>query len=127
MKRPCMMRNLMTLMIFATLSGFSPTWTVAAEFVETEARTLTELHTAALAEGGRLIVYAGGDTAGQQDGMKKAFEDRFPGMTLDIIVDYSKFHESRIDFQLTTETLVPDVAQLQTLQDFPRWNWAISR
>jgi hypothetical protein len=53
--------------------------------------------------------------------MKKAFEERFPGVTLDIIVDYSKFHDARIDNQLDTHALVADVAQLQTLQVFPRW------
>jgi ABC-type Fe3+ transport system substrate-binding protein len=93
----------------------------AQQGVKPETRSLEELHKAALAEGGRVIVYAGGDTAGQQDGMKKAFETRFPGMTLDIVVDYSKYHNARIDNQLATNTLVPDVAQLQTLQDFPRW------
>nr|WP_324606163.1 hypothetical protein [Streptomyces griseus] len=36
-------------------------------------------------------------------------------------MDYSKFHDARIDNQLATGTLVPDVVQLQTLQDFPRW------
>ncbi|MDO5658435.1 MAG: extracellular solute-binding protein [Paracoccus sp. (in: a-proteobacteria)] len=86
-----------------------------------ETRTLDQIHQAALAEGGRVIVYAGGDTAGQQDGMKQAFETRFPGMVLDIIVDYSKFHEARIDNQIATDTLVPDVVQIQTLQNFPRW------
>lgn len=89
--------------------------------VAVETRSLDELHEAALAEGGRLIVYAGGDTAGQQDGIKRAFEERFPGVTLDIVVDYSKFHDARIDNQLATNTLVPDVVQLQTLHDFPRW------
>lgn len=93
----------------------------AKDAVAIEKRSLEALHKAALAEGGRLIVYAGGDTAGQQDGMKKAFEERFPGMTLDIVVDYSKFHEARIDNQIATKTLIPDVVQLQTLQDFPRW------
>ncbi|NKF32278.1 ABC transporter substrate-binding protein, partial [Pseudomonas sp. BGM005] len=80
----------------------------AKDTVAIEKRSLEELHKAALAEGGRLIVYAGGDTAGQQDGMKKAFEERFPGMTLDIVVDYSKFHDARIDNQIATGTLVPD-------------------
>lgn len=71
--------------------------------------------------GGTLTVYAGGDTASQQDGNKAAFEKAFPGITLNIVVDYSKFHDARIDSQLATGTLVPDVVQLQTLQDFPRW------
>jgi len=89
--------------------------------VETESRTLDAIYAAALAEGGKLIVYAGGDTIGQQDSTKQAFEARFPGMTLDMIVDLSKFHDGRIDNQLATNTLIPDVVQLQTLQDFPRW------
>ena len=75
----------------------------------------------ALAEGGKLIVYAGGDKPGHQDFTKHAFEKRFPGMTLDIVVDLSKFHSGRIDYQLATNSLIPDVAQLQTSQDFPRW------
>jgi ABC-type Fe3+ transport system substrate-binding protein len=86
-----------------------------------ESRSLAELHKSALAEGGRLIVYAGGDTAGQQDGIKKAFEECFPGMTLDVVVDYSKFHDARIDNQIATKTLVADVIQIQTLQNFARW------
>ena len=102
-------------------SPIFPVQQAYATDVKVETLTLDELYKAAVKEGGRLIVYAGGDTAGQQDGMKKAFEERFPGMTLDIVVDYSKFHGARIDNQLATGTLVPDVAQLQTLQDFPRW------
>ncbi|MDX3521545.1 ABC transporter substrate-binding protein [Streptomyces scabiei] len=86
-----------------------------------ETRTLEQLYREAKAEGGRLTVYAGGDTATQQDGNKAAFEKAFPGITVNIVVDYSKFHDARIDGQLATGTLVPDVVQLQTLQDFPRW------
>lgn len=97
---------------------------LAAEKAVMEKRSLEELHKAAIAEGGRVIVYAGGDTAGQQDGMKQAFEKRFPGVTLDIVVDYSKFHEARIDNQIATKSLVPDVVQIQTLQNFPRWKAA---
>jgi hypothetical protein len=43
-------------------------------------------------------------------------------MKLAMIVDYSKFHDVRVDNQFATNTLVPDVVQLQTLQNFPRWN-----
>ncbi len=89
--------------------------------VSLETRSLDELYQSALKEGGTVTVYAGGDTAGQQDGMKKAFEARFPGITLNVIVDYSKFHDGRIDNQLATNSLIPDIAQLQTVQDFPRW------
>uniref|UniRef100_A0A183BT18 DUF1574 domain-containing protein n=1 Tax=Globodera pallida TaxID=36090 RepID=A0A183BT18_GLOPA len=89
--------------------------------IQEERRTLDQLYAAALKEGGRLILYAGGDTAGQQDWTKMAFERRFPNITLDVVVDYSKFHAPRIDYQLANRSLVPDVVQLQTVQDFPRW------
>ncbi|MDX3113873.1 ABC transporter substrate-binding protein [Streptomyces scabiei] len=86
-----------------------------------ETRTLDELYQAALREGGTLVVYGGGDTPTQQDSTKAAFKDRFPDIDLTLIVDYSKFHDVRVDNQFATGTLVPDVVQLQTLQDFTRW------
>ncbi|MFE7835851.1 ABC transporter substrate-binding protein [Streptomyces sp. NPDC057474] len=89
--------------------------------VPEETRTLDELYQAALADGGNLVVYAGGDTPTQQDATKAAFRARFPDIKLTLVVDYSKFHNVRVDNQFATQTLVPDVMQLQTLQDFPRW------
>ncbi|MBE8474847.1 ABC transporter substrate-binding protein [Streptomyces justiciae] len=86
-----------------------------------ETRTLDELYRAALAEGGKLVVYAGGDTPTQQDGTKAGFKARFPDIDLTLVVDYSKYHDVRVDNQFATDTLVPDVVQLQTLQDFVRW------
>ncbi|MFJ5304189.1 ABC transporter substrate-binding protein [Streptomyces sp. NPDC088350] len=86
-----------------------------------EGRTLDQLYSAAEAEGGRLVVYAGGDWKNQQDDTKQAFEKRFPGVKVEMVVDYSKYQDARIDNQLATGTLVPDVVQLQTLQDFERW------
>ncbi|MFF4121656.1 ABC transporter substrate-binding protein [Streptomyces sp. NPDC001714] len=86
-----------------------------------ETRTLDELYQAALAEGGKLVIYAGGDTPTQQDFTKAAFLKRFPDIDLTLVVDYSKYHDVRVDNQLATGTLVPDVVQLQTLQDFTRW------
>ncbi|MGL4766774.1 MAG: hypothetical protein ACRCV6_01630 [Formosimonas sp.] len=86
-----------------------------------ETKSLEELHKEALAEGGHLVVYAGGDTPTQQDATKDAFEKRFPGIKVDMIVDYSKYHNARIDYQLETKQLKPDFTMLQTLQDFPRW------
>jgi ABC-type Fe3+ transport system substrate-binding protein len=86
-----------------------------------ETRTLDELYQAALAEGGKLVIYAGGDTPTQQDFTKAAFLRRFPDIDLTLVVDYSKYHDVRVDNQFATDTLVPDVVQLQTLQDFTRW------
>ncbi|MFI9759259.1 ABC transporter substrate-binding protein [Streptomyces sp. NPDC051963] len=87
-----------------------------------ETRTLDELYRAALGEGGKLVIYAGGDTPTQQDATRAAFTNRFPDIDLTLIVDYSKYHDVRVDNQFATGTLVPDVVQLQTLQDFTRWN-----
>ncbi|MEU5153118.1 extracellular solute-binding protein [Glycomyces sp. NPDC021274] len=101
--------------------GSTPAHAAPGSSPREETRSLEELHQEALAEGGSLTVYAGGDTAQQQDGNKAAFEAAFPGVTATMVVDYSKFHDARIDQQLATGTLVPDVAQLQTLQDFERW------
>ncbi|MFF3333620.1 ABC transporter substrate-binding protein [Streptomyces sp. NPDC002888] len=89
-----------------------------------ETRTLDELYRAALAEGGKLIVYAGGDIASQQAANVQAFTQQFPGVELTMVVDYSKFHDARIDNQIATDSLVPDVGHFQTLQDFPRWKKA---
>jgi ABC-type Fe3+ transport system substrate-binding protein len=86
-----------------------------------ETRSLDELYQDALAEGGKLVIYAGGDIDSQQAATRAAFAQRFPGIALTMVVDYSKYHDVRVDNQFATDTLVPDVVQLQTLQDFTRW------
>src|SRR5436309_15289968 len=87
--------------------------------VPEETRSLDQLYADALREGGRLVVYAGGDTASQQDGTEQAFRTRFPGLNLTTVVGYSKFHDARVDNQIATGTLIPDVVALHTLHDFP--------
>ncbi|MDF5829181.1 hypothetical protein P4233_20240 [Pseudomonas aeruginosa] len=67
------------------------------------------------------MLWAGGDAPNQMDWLKTAFESRFPGVTLDVTVDLSKFHDLRIDQELAAGTLTPDVAMLQTTFDFDRW------
>ncbi|PJG85491.1 ABC transporter substrate-binding protein [Conservatibacter flavescens] len=110
-----MIKNLVTLVLGSVIAfGVQ-----AKNGVETQ--SLDELYQAALKEGGRLVVYAGGDTPDQQDGIKAAFEKRFPGIILDTIVDYSKIHDARINYQIEVKNVVADVVQLQTLQDFPKW------
>ncbi len=88
-----------------------------------ETRTLDELYQDAVAEGGKLVIYAGGDLAnsGSGAGARTAFRQRFPLIDLNLIVDYSKYHDVRVDNQFETDTLVPDLVQLQTLHDFTRW------
>ena len=88
---------------------------------EVETGTLDELHKAALAEGGKLIIYAGGDLPNGQAATEQAFKGRFPGMDIRILVDLSKYHDARIDNQFARGRLEPDVVHLQTLHDFDRW------
>lgn len=82
------------------------------------------MYEAALADGGNLVVYTGGDTPQQQDDAKAAFLQRFPKINLKIVIDYSKYHDARLDNQFATNSVVPDYVELQTLQDFTRWKKA---
>ncbi|KAH8879562.1 periplasmic binding protein-like II [Thozetella sp. PMI_491] len=86
-----------------------------------ENRTLDEIYHAALAEGGIVTAWHGGDEKTQQDGLKQQFEQRFPGMTLNITVDLSKYHNGRLDRQLAAKNVYVDSILLQTLHDYPRW------
>ncbi|KAG6947162.1 hypothetical protein JG688_00015659 [Phytophthora aleatoria] len=104
--------------IYALLAALY-SFTVAA--VDEETKNLDELYADAIAEGGNLIMYHGGDTPTQQNRIKNAFAATYPELNFTLIVDYSKYHDVRIDNQLETDTLVPDVVALQTLQDFTRW------
>jgi ABC-type Fe3+ transport system substrate-binding protein len=87
-----------------------------------ETKTLDQLYADAVAEGGDLIIYAGGDRSASADAVRAAFLAAFPDIRLNIIVDYSKFHDVRINNQFETDTLVPDLVQLQTVQNFARWD-----
>jgi hypothetical protein len=53
--------------------------------MEEESKPLAELYDAARTEGSTLTVYAGGDTANQQDGTLAAFDAAFPDTTLDMM------------------------------------------
>lgn len=88
---------------------------------DVETRSLDELHRAAMAEGGKLVVYSGGDIPNAYAGWENMFKARFPGMDIRIISDLSKYHDARIDQQLARGRLEADVAMLQTLHDFDRW------
>ncbi|KAF4967441.1 hypothetical protein FSARC_5014 [Fusarium sarcochroum] len=86
-----------------------------------ENRTVDEIYQAALKEGGVVNCWHGGDEVLQQAGLKKAFETRFPGMTLNVTVNRSKYHSVNLDRQLASGTVEVDSIILQALQDYPRW------
>lgn len=104
-------------------------WGASAQAVDTppfippeqETRSLDEIYQAALAEGGKLVVYAGGDIPDGNAAVEQAFKARFPGIDIRIFTDLSKYHDMRIDQQLANGRLEADVAHLQTMHDYDRW------
>ncbi|MEU7501751.1 extracellular solute-binding protein [Streptomyces griseofuscus] len=89
-----------------------------------EEAQLQKLYRDAVAEGGKLVVYAGGDKPGQADYLKTAFAKKYPKIDIDVVVDFSKNHDARVDNQIDEHKVVADVVQLQTLDNFPRWKKA---
>lgn len=96
--------------------------TALAQQGQVENRTLDDIYQAALAEGGVVTLWHGGDETNQQNDLKTAFEAKFPGMTLNVTVDLSKYHDSNIDDQLEAANVYVDSVILQTLHDYPRWS-----
>ncbi|MEU3891870.1 extracellular solute-binding protein [Streptomyces sp. NPDC029041] len=86
-----------------------------------ESDQLEALYRKARHEPGTLTVYAGGDAYRGQDRIAQAFEQRFPGLDIDIKVDLSKDLVPRIDLELTRGGLMADIAHLQLSNDLERW------
>ncbi len=84
------------------------------------AQEIDALYARAKAEGA-LHLYTGG-VAANSAGTIKAFNARFPGVALTVTGDYSNVTDTKIDRQLTERHVDADVASLQTVQDFVRWN-----
>ncbi len=86
-----------------------------------EARSLDEMHKAALAEGGELVVYGGGDLPNGGAALEQAFNRRFPGMKARVLVDRSKFQGVRIDNQLARNALQADAVHVLAFHYYDRW------
>lgn len=106
--------TLSSLILFASVSLAAPTF-------EKETRSLDEIYKAAVAEGGVVTLWHGGDEKTQQNSLKAAFEKRFPKMTLNVTVDLSKYHDGNLDLQIAENNVYVDSIILQTLHDYPRW------
>jgi maltose-binding protein MalE len=114
-----MRSTLFSLAFFAGASLAAPACNNTGNAQET--RSIDEIYQAALTEGGVVTLWHGGDEKNQQDGLKSAFETRFPGMTLNVTVDLSKYHDVNLDLQLAANNVYVDSIILQTLNDYPRW------
>ncbi|KAM5343412.1 hypothetical protein ACJ41O_011949 [Fusarium nematophilum] len=118
-----MLRQLAAIAFLATRASCYDQLLGFSSAVEYETRSLDQIYKAALAEGGTVTLWHGGDETTQQDGLKKVFEERFPGITLNVTVDLSKYHDGRLDQQLAAgkDAVHVDSIILQTLHDYPRW------
>ena len=108
-------------MLAAPLVGAVAPRAFAQAVPDIETRSLDELHKAALAEGGELMVYGGGDLPNGSAATEKAFNARFPGMKIRILVNRSKYHAVRIDNQLALGKLACDAAHILQINSFDRW------
>ncbi|MFF3373542.1 ABC transporter substrate-binding protein [Streptomyces sp. NPDC002680] len=86
-----------------------------------ESDQLAALYEKAKQEGGTLTVYAGGDAFRGQDRVVQAFEQRFPGLDIDIKVDLSKDLVPRIDNEIARGEVKADIAHIQLSNDLERW------
>lgn len=116
-----MRSTLFNLAFFAATSLARPQTYASNTTYEQETRSLDDIHKAALAEGGVVTLWHGGDEKTQQNYLKTAFEKRFPGITLNVTVDLSKYHDTNLDLQLAAKNVYVDSIILQTLHDYPRW------
>jgi ABC-type Fe3+ transport system substrate-binding protein len=92
---------------------------VAAVAGNARAQSLDELYALAKSEG-QVNLYGGGPTA-LYTGWAKMFEERFPGIKVNITGGFSNRLAADIDAQRKAGKLEADVAILQTIQDFERW------
>ncbi|THY62901.1 periplasmic binding protein-like II [Aureobasidium pullulans] len=90
--------------------------------VDIDNRTLDQIYAVARNETGELIVLWGGDEISQGDPTIAAWKARFPDVKLNLTVDVSKYHDSRVNRQYQRNgDDGADIAVLQTLHDFGRW------
>src|SRR4051812_48737380 len=80
---------------------------------------VAELHRRAQQEGA-LNLYGGGPMAAFV-GAARLFEAAYPGIKVTIASGFSNELSPRIDAQLASGSVEADIAILQTLQDFDRW------
>ena len=68
-----------------------------------------------------LVLWAAGPNASYER-IARAFEERFPGITVKLADGLSNVLNAKIEEQLSTKKVETDLAILQTIQDFIAWN-----
>jgi len=80
------------------------------------------LYAAARSEGA-LTMYTGGASSNSTS-LIKAFNERYPGIDVNVVGAYSNVNDVKIDAQLRAGNVSADIVSFQTVQDFVRWNAA---
>jgi ABC-type Fe3+ transport system substrate-binding protein len=93
---------------------------VAMPIALARAETLDELYAKAKQEGA-LEIYGGGGKAGTQ-AAADAFMKRWPGITVTAHGDFSNVLDNEIDKQIASKHITADYLQLQTVEDYARWD-----
>lgn len=84
------------------------------------AETMDELYAKAKTEG-NLVLWGAGPTAGYETAIR-AFEQRFPGVTVAITGGFSNVLNAKVEDQVKAKNIQTDLLVFQTVQDFVRWN-----
>jgi ABC-type Fe3+ transport system substrate-binding protein len=87
--------------------------------IPARAETIDQLYAKAKSEGA-LSLYGGGPAA-QYEAKAKEFEQRFPGIKVQITGGFSNEVDAKIDQEIKSGKVEVDLTVLQTLQDFARW------
>jgi len=116
-----MLNHFKTTLPLLLILGFSACQKQVAPIQIAEQTALDQLYQKAKLSDAQLTVWGGGDAPYQLDWIKAAWEADFPDIPIHIRVDLSKFLDVEIDLQIANGDLTPDVAHLQTVDDFHRW------
>jgi len=90
--------------------------------MQATAETIDELYAKAKHE--KTLVFYGAGPTGAQDRWINEFQQRFPGVKVNLIGGLSPALTKRVDEQLARRAVEVDLASLQTIQDFARWKQA---
>ncbi|KAH5488658.1 hypothetical protein HBI52_233010 [Parastagonospora nodorum] len=90
--------------------------------LQVETRSLEQIYAAAKSEGQPLKVYFGGSSSTASDNVVAAFNAQFPDIKIDQTTGFSKYLDAQIDRAYAVGKQFVDVAILQTVQDYTRWN-----
>jgi ABC-type Fe3+ transport system substrate-binding protein len=110
------MRARRTYILAVVVGAASSAW----NGVTASAETIDQLYEAAKAEK-TVVLWGAGPTAGYETAVR-AFEQRFPGITVSLAGGFSNVLNAKVEEQFRTQKVETDVLIFQTVQDFVAWN-----